>query len=342
MLAAGALLVTACTPTDGDEGPVLPGASGHERTVSFEGGGFTVPGTFTVPAGSGGRQVPGVLIISGSGPTDRDGNSAGRPEADTNLNLSRVLTGAGAASLRYDKFGSGDPADMDDAEAAAMERDVDPLVYDEQMAAAYAELVAQPEVDPERTVILGHSEGALFALRAHEVLDAEPALVLAAPPGTRMLDLIDRQVTEQVRTAEAQRGVGEATAAQLLSDIRAGRAAIRAGTELPRDDSTGLFTEQNEGYLAWIDDFDPVELAADLPSTTPVLVLWGEEDAQVNAEEIDRLMTGLSGAERVDLPGVDHILREYDDSPGAAALDADRPFAPEVAPAVEEFLDTLW
>ncbi len=342
VLAAGALLVTACTPTDGDDGPVLPGASGHERTVSFQGGGFTVPGTFTVPAGSGDGQVPGVLIISGSGPTDRDGNSAGRPEADTNLNLARVLTGAGAASLRYDKFGSGDPADMDDAEEVALERDVDPLVYDEQMAAAYAELIAQPEVDPERTVILGHSEGALFALRAHEVLDAEPALVLAAPPGTRMLDLIDRQVTEQVRTAEAQGGVGEVTAAQLLSDIRAGRAAVRAGTELPRDDSTGLFTEQNEDYLAWIDAFDPVELAGELPATTPVLVLWGEEDAQVNAEEIDRLMTGLSGAERVDLPGVDHILREYDDSPGAAALDADRPFAPEVTPAVEEFLDGLW
>ena len=341
-LAAGALLVTACSPTDDDGGPALPGAAGHEREVSFQGGGFTVPGTFTAPTGTGDGTVPGVLIISGSGPTDRDGNGPGRPEANTNLNLARVLSGAGAASLRYDKFGSGDPADMDDAQLEAMEHSVDPAVYDEQMAAAYAELVAQPEVDPERTVVLGHSEGALFALRAHEVLDAEPALVLAAPPGTRMLDLIDRQVTEQVRSAEAQGAVGEATAAQMLSDVRAGRAAVRAGTELPADDTTGLFSEQNEAFLAWIDAFDPVELAEELPAGTPVLVLWGDEDAQVNEEEVDLLMTGLSGAERVDLPGVDHVLREYDDSPGAAALDADRPFAPAVTPAVERVLDDLW
>ncbi|WP_017589104.1 alpha/beta hydrolase family protein [Nocardiopsis ganjiahuensis] len=341
-LAAGALLVTACSPTDGEDGPGLPGRAGDEREVSFEGGGFAVSGTFTAPARTDDGTVPGVLIISGSGPTDRDGNGPGRPEADTNLNLARVLSGAGAASLRYDKFGSGDPAEMDDAELEAMERSVDPRVYDEQMAAAYAELVAQPEVDPERTVVLGHSEGALFALRAHEVLDAEPALVLAAPPGTRMLDLIDRQVTEQIRSAEAQGAVGEVGAAEMLSDVRAGRAAIRAGTELPPDDTTGLFDEQNEAYLAWIDAFDPVELAEELPASTPVLVLWGDEDAQVNEEEVDLLMTGLSGAERVDLPGVDHILREYDDSPGAVALDADRPFAPAVAPAVEDFLDGLW
>ncbi|GHC90629.1 alpha/beta hydrolase [Nocardiopsis terrae] len=339
VLVTGALIATACSPDD--DGPTLPGAVGHEREVSFHGGGFTVPGTFTAPAHTGDEAVPGVLVISGSGPTDRDGNSQTRPEADTNLNLARVLSGAGAASLRYDKFGSGDPADMDEAELEALEEPVDPSVYDQQMAAAYEELVAQPEVDPERTVILGHSEGALFALRAHEVLDAEPALVLAAPPGTRMLDLIDRQLTEQVRTGEARGAVGTAGAVQMLSDTRAARAAIRGGRELPPGDATGLFSPENEDYLAWIDSFDPVELASELPSRTPVLVLWGEEDAQVNGEEVDRLMTGLSDAERVDLPGVDHVLREYDDSPGAAAPDADRPFSSGVAPAVEEFLDGL-
>ena len=339
-MAAGTLLATACTPTE--DGPELPGAAGAEREVSFQGGGLTVPGTFTAPAGDQDGTVPGALIISGSGPTDRDGNSPERPEAGTNLNLSRVLIGAGVATLRYDKLGSGDEADMDEDHQAAMEGSVDPLVFDEQMAAAYAELVSQPEVDPERTVVLGHSEGALFALRAHDLLDADPALVLAAPPGTRMLDLIDRQVAEQVRTAEAQGGIEEADAIGMLSDTREARAAIRSGEELPEEDRTGLFSPENEDFLTWIDDFDPQELAEGLPGGTPALVLWGDEDAQVNREEIDRLMDGLDGAERVDLAGVDHVLREYDDSPGAAALDADRAFSPEVAPVVEDFVDGLW
>ncbi|GAB3708248.1 alpha/beta fold hydrolase [Nocardiopsis oceani] len=338
--AAATLLATACMPTE--DGPELPGAAGDEREVSFEGGGLTVPGTFTSPAEGQDGTVPGALIISGSGPTDRDGNGPERPEADTNLNLSRVLTGAGVATLRYDKLGSGDEADMDEAHQAAMEGAMDPLVFDEQMVAAYAELVSQPEVDPERTVVVGHSEGALFALRAHDLLDADPALVLAAPPGTRMLDLIDRQVAEQVRMGEAQGGLEEADAVGMLSDARAARAAIRAGEDLPEEDRTGLFSSESEEFLAWIDDFDPPELAEGLPGGTPVLVLWGDEDAQVNRAEVDRLMEGFDGAERVDLAGVDHILREYDDSPGAAALDADRAFSPEVAPAVEDFVDGLW
>ena len=339
-VAAATLFATACMPTE--DGPELPGAAGDEREVSFEGAGLTVPGTFTSPAEGRDGTVPGALIISGSGPTDRDGNGPERPEADTTLNLSRVLTGAGVATLRYDKLGSGDEADMDESQQAAMEGAVDPLVFDEQMVAAYQELLSQPEVDPERTVVLGHSEGALFALRAHDLLDADPALVLAAPPGTRMLDLIDRQVAEQVRMGEAQGGLEEADAVAMLSDSRAARAAIRADEDLPEEDGTGLFSSESEEFLAWIDDFDPPELAEGLPGGTPVLVLWGDEDAQVNRAEVDRLMEGFDGAERVDLAGVDHVLREYDDSPGAAALDADRAFSPEVAPAVEDFVDGLW
>ncbi|MBR8740312.1 alpha/beta hydrolase [Nocardiopsis sp. MG754419] len=341
VVAAVTLLATACGPTD--QGPERPGVSGTERELSFEGGGFTVGATFTTPPDGAPEGVPGALIISGSGPTDRDGNSPPRPEADTNLNLSRVLGAAGVATLRYDKLGSGDPESWDDRVEDALEETVDPHVFDAQMAAAYAALIEQPEVDPERTIVVGHSEGALFALRAHEVLDgADPALVLAAPPGTRMLDVIDRQLSEQVRTAEAQDAFEEADAVRMLSDTRAARAWIRAGRELTEDDATGPFTPQDQDYLAWIDAFDPPELAGDLDPDTPVLVLWGDEDAQIEREEVDRLMGGLEQAERVDLAGVDHVLREYDDSPGAAALDADRAFSPEVAPAVTEFVDGLW
>ncbi|HJE57857.1 MAG TPA: alpha/beta hydrolase [Nocardiopsis listeri] len=343
VVAALTLLVSACGPTE-EEGPEPPGVSGTERELSFEGGGFTVDGTFTSPGESGSENaVPGALIISGSGPTDRDGNSAGRPEADTNLNLSRVLSEAGVASLRYDKLGSGDPATFDDEVKDALEEPVDPGVFDAQMAAAYAELIEQPEVDPERTIVVGHSEGALYALRAHEVLDgAEPALVLAAPPGTRMLDVIDRQLSEQVRTAEAQGSLSEAEAVRMLSHTRTARAAMRNGRDLPEGDTTGLFAPENQDFLAWIDAFDPPELAAGLPERTPVLVLWGDEDSQITRDEVDRLMEGLEGAERVDLAGVDHVLREYDDFPGAAVLDADRPFSPGVAPAVTEFVEGLW
>ncbi|PDP84639.1 alpha/beta hydrolase [Glycomyces fuscus] len=345
--AVGAALLStaACAPAD-DAAVEAPGVGGVERKVVFEGGGYEVSGAFRMPEGVSGT-VPGALIISGSGPTDHDGNSTVRPNANTNQNLSRVLADVGVASLRYDKYGSAPDFDARGPDGGV--EPVDPLVFDEQVAAAYEELVSQPEVDPERVVVVGHSEGALYALRAHELIGGEhpsPALVLAAPPGTRYLDLIDRQLTEQTRTAEATGQMGESQAVQLLSDARAGRAAIRSGRSLADVEVGGgvfgVYTRPNEDFLAYMDAFDPVELAEDLPGGTPVLVLWGEEDAQVSREDVDRLMTGLDGARRVDVPDTDHILRRYRDEPGAAVLDEQRPFAEEVAPALEEFLGTAW
>ncbi|WP_159942748.1 MULTISPECIES: S9 family peptidase [unclassified Nocardiopsis] len=339
------LATTACAPgSEQERAAEAPGTGGTERALSFEGGGHEVSASFRAPEEVSGT-VPGALIVSGSGPTDRDGNSPFRPEANTNWNLSRVLADAGVASLRYDKYGSGEAAPPGGEEA-----EVDPRVFDEQVAAAYEELVAQPEVDPDRVVVVGHSEGALYALRAHEIIGdghPSPALVLAAPPGTRYLDLIDRQLTEQVRTAEALGQLQEGTAVELLSDARTARAAVRAGRPLAEAgvDSEylyGVYSPVTEDFLAYMDSFDPVDLAASLPQGTPVLVLWGEEDAQVSEADVDRLMTGLRDAERVDLPDTDHILRRYEDSPGATVLDAERPFAEEVAPALEEFLAGAW
>jgi len=322
---------------------------GAERDLTFEGGGHEVSATFSAPQGASG-PLPGALIISGSGPTDRDGNGPTRPDADTNLNLARVLTGAGVATLRYDKLGSGPDAEtgaQTGANGVRTVEAVDPAVFDQQVVAAYEQLVAQPEVDPARVMVVGHSEGALYALRAHDLIDAglpSPALVLAAPPGTRYLDLVDRQLTEQVRLAEGAGQLEESQAVQILSDMRAGRAAIRGGRDIAAEDSDqlGLYTPANADFLAFMDGLDPVELGRELPGGTPVLVLWGEEDAQVSRGDVDRLMTGLEDARRVDLPGVDHILRDFEDEPGAAVLDAERPFAEGVAPALEEFVGSAW
>jgi hypothetical protein len=102
-LAAGCAVLTlalasACAAGD-DSSVQPPGSDGAERELTFEGGGREVSATLTLPLRASG-PVPGALIISGSGPTDRDGNSPLRPEAETNWNLARVLAEAGVASVR--------------------------------------------------------------------------------------------------------------------------------------------------------------------------------------------------------------------------------------------------
>lgn len=340
--AAVLLLTTACA-AQSEEPPEPPGITGSEREVDFTVGQDEVFGTFTAPDGSE-DAVPGALIISGSGPTDRDGNSEARPEANTNLNFARVLAEAGVATLRYDKLGSGETGfGEQDPEA-----DIDPAVFDEQMAAAYEELTAQPEVDPDRIAVLGHSEGALYALRAHELVeDATPAVVLAAPIGDRYLNVIDRQFTEQAREGEAAGELEELDAVTLLSDARAARAAVRDGHDFPDElapELEAVYSSQNRDFLAHMDGLDPAEQAANLPEDTSTLVLWGEDDTQVIGEDIDRLMTGFGDrdADLVTLPETDHVFRRSEDTPGAVALDEQRPFAEEVAPALEDFLATAW
>ncbi|WP_026127010.1 alpha/beta fold hydrolase [Nocardiopsis xinjiangensis] len=345
--ATALLLTTACAPADAPADP--PGSLGQEREVQFTTGEDELHGTFTLP-GPDAEGVPGALIISGSGPTDRDGNSDMRPAADTNLNFARLLADSGVATLRYDKLGSGETG-LGDRDP---EEPVEPESFDEQAAAAYELLVDQPEVDPERTLVLGHSEGALYALRMHELVPgSSPDVVLAAPPGERYLDIVDRQLTEQVRAAEAMGNLGEAEALTLLSDARAVRAALRADRPMPEETApslAGLYGPGNRETLAFLDELVPAELAADLPRGTSSLVLWGEQDAQISRKGVDELMTGFEdggagedgSVERVDLPETGHIFREQDDDSTRPAVDEDRPFSPDVAPALESFIERAW
>ncbi|MDT0304715.1 alpha/beta hydrolase family protein [Streptomonospora wellingtoniae] len=337
-----AFLATGCSPGTDDSGTVEPpGARPRQSDVTFRSGPDTLHGTFALPPG-GGEDLPAALIVSGSGPTDRDGDNPGRPDAGTNKNFARLLADMGVASLRYDKLGSG--------ETGMASRDDDATVgfgvFAQEVADAYSHLASRPEVDPSRLIVLGHSEGALFALRAHEIVEQHPprALVLAAPPGRRYLDTLDRQITEQVRRAEAAGSMDYSAADQTLSDMRSAVAAIRDGDELEEADVPhgygGLFDPRYQRFLRRIDALDPARLARDLPAGTGTLVLWGTADSQIARSDVDRLMTGLPDGERADIPDADHVFRRYSDAPGAEALDSRRRFSPDVAPALRGFLES--
>ncbi|MFD0774480.1 alpha/beta hydrolase [Streptomonospora algeriensis] len=338
-----ALLAAGCAPGSGGSAtaPEPPGVRPQQREVSFESGPDTVHGTFALPPG-GGAGLPAALIVSGSGPTDRDGDNPARPDAGTNRNFARVLAAAGVASLRYDKLGSGETgmASRSDGETVGYG------VFAQEFADAYAYLAARPEVDPSRLIVLGHSEGALFALNAHGIVEEHPprALVLAAPPGRRYLDTVDRQLTERIRQAEAAGSLDFAQADETLSDVRYAVARIRDGKgvkelDLP-EELNRVFAPAFVPFLRRIDAMDPVELARDLPAGTGTLVLHGTADSQITEGSVDRLMEGMPGAERVDVEGADHVFRMYSDAPGGPVLDSDRRFSPDVEPALRGFVQS--
>ncbi len=136
-------------------------------------------GTLTLPDGDG--PFPAVLVASGSGPLDRDSNHR-RARFDVARQLAVALAGEGFASLRYDKRGVGEsPGDW---RAAGLHDNVDDL------GRALGTLAGRPEVDADRVLLAGHSEGAILAaaLAARGVPVAGVVLLaMSAAPGEDLL-----------------------------------------------------------------------------------------------------------------------------------------------------------
>ena len=300
-------------------------ASGtKQRAVRFAGGdGAVLAGTLLLPIKSELQKVPGVVLVAGSGPTDRDGNNPLAPgRIDVLKQIAQVLAEAGIATLRYDKRGIGGSAPRPRGALAEQERffSWDNFVGD--VAAAHGELVKHDEIKSYATALLGHSEGGLLALAAAPVLtrNRPHGMVLAATPG--------RKLSEVVR-AQIARG-----APNLLGDAERTMTAIQATGHVPPDlprELEALFPSYAGPFLQRLLSFDPAQALLDLDLTC--LVLQGAADRQVvPMEDVQPLIDALGkrGApgEVVIVPGVSHNLKlvSWPTDPGFGG-----PLAPAVA-----------
>ncbi|MGH7918468.1 MAG: alpha/beta hydrolase, partial [Candidatus Dormibacteraceae bacterium] len=193
-----------------------------DQQVSFQAGGVTVYGTFRHPSGHS-AAVPAALIIAGSGPTDRNGNSnLVSGSIDTLQTVADWLSADGVASLRYDKLGTGQTGL---GAYASNPASIGLVVYAQEAAAALTFLAKQPGVDRNKLAVFGHSEGGLFALLlASGKVDSTPpihALGLLEPLSIRYLDHITNGFDASVAAAKQ--------AGQLTPAHAANARAVEAG-----------------------------------------------------------------------------------------------------------------
>jgi len=336
--------------------PAISGASptSHQKTapsrwvdqkVSFPVGGLTVYATYRRPVETT-STFPGVLLIAGSGPTDRNGNSALEAgPINTLKTLADWLSQDGVASLRYDKLGSGTTG------LGPYAKDPNAIgiaPFEQESAAALRFLAARKGVDTHRLGVFGHSEGALFALLL-ATGDAGPvppihALGLFEPLSLRYLDLITVQVDAQV-AAQLREGVITKQLATTV-DSTLSRAVTRLRTKgtvaanLPYG-LNGVLNPATAKFLAEADVFDPETLAAALSSHTPVLVTCSNADVQVSCAQVKRVVRGLAQANAdatfVQLKGVDHVLK-VDPTGAAANYTKKLPFSPVLRRALRRFV----
>jgi len=326
----------------------LPGGMA-DTEVSFSSGADTLYGSFLSPDTlSAVDSRPAALIISGSGPTDRNGNSGGL-SMNTNLNLAITLAQEGIPSLRYDKLGSGQTGLGTHSDAS----DIDYELFLQEARDAATFLSQQPGVDPSKLILVGHSEGALFALvLAKELTDAgtpPAAVILAAPLSVRYLDVLREQLTGQIQAAVTAQTMAQDTADKITTELDSIIESLRTTGALPDTTITPelsqVFSPTNAAFLAQIDKIDPAEVAASLPADLPVLVLLGNKDAQVTGDQVRHLMDGFhdAGNEVVHftaLPLADHTLRivEGEADPSVDYANPDLEFSPQAVTAIDDFL----
>src|SRR5690606_3360653 len=153
----------------------------QERDFSVGDGERALPGTLAMPEGaSADAPVPGVVLVHGSGPHDRDETiGPNRPFLD----IARGLAAQGVAVLRYDKRTRARPQDYADGKVT-----IDSETTDDAVAAVEA-LRKVPGVDPARVYVLGHSQGAMMAPRIAAKSGHVAGLGLFAAPARPMLEI---------------------------------------------------------------------------------------------------------------------------------------------------------
>jgi alpha-beta hydrolase superfamily lysophospholipase len=330
-LAAGAALsVLLLTPAAraADAPPVSTvtvNAEPEDATVAVDSGNEDAAflyGSFLRPANK--NNYPAVLILPEAG-ADRNGNSAGlEVKPDTYRELAEALAAKGIASVRIDKRGVGQSA-----RAIAREDDLRFDTYVDDAVRWIKFLQAQPHVGC--VAVFGHSESALVAAMAAKKVKV--CAIIQASGASRPFAAV---LAAQLKTAfdaghMAKDDYDQAT--RILDQLTAGKPVAEPPKKLEP-----LFRKSVQPYLiSWL-NLSPVEA---LKTSTPVLILQGSSDLELNSDDPRRLSASPKNVRVVMVSGADHDLKIKAASSNKAAVDDPRPLSPQVASAIQTFLDSL-
>ncbi len=290
-----------------------------EQDLALERGAQRLHGSLLRPAIAHKPLV--VLIIAGSGPTDRDGNSAGLPGRNDSLKLlAQGLAQAGIASLRYDKRGVG-------ASAAAMTTETE-LRFEHYVddATAWIELLAR-DTRFSGVAIVGHSEGSTLGMLAAQRGKVN-AYVSLAGPGRPAAEALRAQLQGKLPSSLIERNE------QILQALQRGETVADVPTPL-----AALYRPSVQPYLVSWFRVDPAREIARLK--IPVAVIQGTTDIQVTVDDAKRLAAARPGSTLHLVEGMNHVLKAVpgDSSrQGTSYSDPSLPLAPGLLEPLALFL----
>jgi pimeloyl-ACP methyl ester carboxylesterase len=267
-----------------------------EQEVKFESGQFQLSGTLLIPETKSRRGI--VLLLAGSGQTDRDDN-AKQLQINALKYIAEYLCDLGFASYRYDKRGVG----------ASEGNHWETGFYDhiQDAAAALDFLKAEPRLAGGPVFVLGHSEGALISTRLAATYPGLAGAILLAGSAQTGEEIMRWQAA---KIAKGLKGVNAFIIKLFHVDVlKAQDKALRKIKASPKDSMRqGLVKKRN---ARWMREFMAYDPSMDMIKIQiPVLAITGSKDIQVNPADLSRMSGIVKGdLEYHEIPDMTHLLR---------------------------------
>ena len=290
-----------------------------QRPVNLQTSQGTLFGTLELPKTD--AQMPVVLLIAGSGPTDRNGNNPGGGHNDTLRRLAKQLAQRGIATLRYDKRGV-----AASRPATPNERD---LSVEQYVADAQGWLkMLRGDARFNKVFVAGHSEGALIASLSADRFKVDGIVSIAGSSRP-----IDQVLREQLSYRLPPALLGKSST--ILDSLIAGKPTLDVPQELEV-----LFRPTVQPYLISLFRQDPAEAFSQ--ANAPALIIQGDHDIQVDVADALRLKEARPDAQLVVIKGMNHVLRivPLDMKAQLASYDNPKlPLARELIDALSQFIE---
>ncbi len=271
-----------------------------------------------------GASSAAVLIIPGSGPTNRDGNNLLGIKGSPYKLLAEGLALRGVTTVRVDKRGM-----FGSSRALANPNAVTINDYADDVH-AWAKVIREQASVP-CVWVAGHSEGGLVALASSKNPDDLCGLILLASPGRPVADVLREQLKQAL-------GGGP-----LLQQANLAIKALESGhhTNVNRlhPKLQEMFAPPVQGFLISTFSYDPARLIADFHK--PILILQGERDFQVSVADAKRLKDAAPAAKLVLVPDANHFfktIKSADMAANAATYSKTVPLAPHLADEIADFI----